>query len=122
MSIKTLVAATGLILSLSTSMAQAGPGHWHHGWHHGPHWSVGVYYAPWPAYVGPVYVTPGYTRYVEVAPATTTVYVEPQTSYVTPPPPQRTAPDWYYCSDPDGYYPYVRQCRLPWQRVPASPR
>jgi hypothetical protein len=26
----------------------------------------------------------------------------------------------YYCSDPAGYYPYVTQCNLPWQHVPAS--
>jgi hypothetical protein len=26
----------------------------------------------------------------------------------------------YYCSDPAGYYPYVTQCNLPWQNVPAS--
>lgn len=28
--------------------------------------------------------------------------------------------DWYYCSNPAGYYPYVTQCYGPWQVVPAS--
>ena len=27
---------------------------------------------------------------------------------------------WYYCSDPEGYYPYVTQCNTNWQTVPAS--
>jgi hypothetical protein len=28
--------------------------------------------------------------------------------------------NWYYCSDPAGYYPYVTQCNTGWQTVPAS--
>ena len=28
--------------------------------------------------------------------------------------------NWYYCSDPEGYYPYVAQCNTGWQTVPAS--
>src|SRR6266404_3302121 len=28
--------------------------------------------------------------------------------------------NWYYCSDPAGYYPYVTQCNTGWQAVPAS--
>jgi hypothetical protein len=27
---------------------------------------------------------------------------------------------WYYCSDPAGYYPYVTQCNVGWQTVPAG--
>ena len=27
---------------------------------------------------------------------------------------------WYYCADPAGYYPYVTQCNIGWQAVPAS--
>jgi hypothetical protein len=34
-----------------------------------------------------------------------------------PPPPQ----NWYYCRDPEGYYPYVRSCNGPWEEVPANP-
>ena len=37
------------------------------------------------------------------------------------PPPLFEAPlvpgYWYYCDDPPGYYPYVAQCRMPWQAV-----
>ena len=33
------------------------------------------------------------------------------------PPGQQT---WYYCTDPQGYYPTVPECRSGWQQVPAS--
>lgn len=38
-----------------------------------------------------------------------------------PPPPRRAS--WYYCPEPAGYYPYVRQCGTPWLTVvpPGSP-
>ncbi|SER71396.1 hypothetical protein SAMN05421690_10587 [Nitrosomonas sp. Nm51] len=28
---------------------------------------------------------------------------------------------WYYCQDPDGYYPYVKQCPGGWLRVNPHP-
>jgi hypothetical protein len=31
-----------------------------------------------------------------------------------------SAPAWYYCANPAGYYPYVQQCYTSWQTVPAS--
>ena len=41
------------------------------------------------------------------------------------PPPQDYGPPpeqyWYYCSNPDGYYPYVKSCNVEWQAVPATP-
>ena len=27
---------------------------------------------------------------------------------------------WYYCANPAGYYPYVPQCAVAWQAVPAN--
>ncbi|MGZ5575376.1 MAG: hypothetical protein ACXWEV_00735 [Methylobacter sp.] len=24
---------------------------------------------------------------------------------------------WYYCTNPAGYYPYIRQCSAAWQKV-----
>jgi hypothetical protein len=41
------------------------------------------------------------------------------------PPDYRGAPNygsWYYCHQPEGYYPYVRSCHGDWQRVPAQPQ
>jgi len=33
------------------------------------------------------------------------------------------APDyyWYYCSDPEGYYPYITNCNVAWEPVPPTP-
>ena len=33
--------------------------------------------------------------------------------------PNTPAPEqvWYYCSNPQGYYPYIAQCQVPWQKV-----
>ncbi len=28
---------------------------------------------------------------------------------------------WYYCYDPDGYYPYVKECPGGWERVSPTP-
>jgi hypothetical protein len=47
------------------------------------------------------------------------VYVQPAPQvYVQPPPPQ---PYWYYCDNPQGYYPYVAQCPGGWQQVAPTP-
>jgi hypothetical protein len=27
---------------------------------------------------------------------------------------------WYYCQNPQGYYPYVKQCPSGWTKVPPS--
>jgi hypothetical protein len=48
-------------------------------------------------------------------PATPPVYIErqavsqPQMAY------------WYYCSNPQGYYPYVKNCSVNWIPVPPKP-
>jgi hypothetical protein len=45
------------------------------------------------------------------------VQPSPQVS-VQPPPPQY----WYYCDNPQGYYPYVQQCAGGWRPVSPTPR
>ena len=45
-----------------------------------------------------------------------TVIVQQQPVYVAP-----SAGAYYYCSLPQGYYPYVAICQTPWQMVPATP-
>jgi hypothetical protein len=84
-------------------------GLWHGGrWFHGPYggrvgwwWIVGD---SWYFYPAPIYPYPD-------------PYVPPVVTAQAAPP---TAPVWYYCSNPQGYYPYVPECSLPWQPVPAS--
>lgn len=82
-------------------------GHWHHVWHGGRlgwWWVVGP---SWYFYTAPVYPYPD-------------PYV-PQTVVVAPPAGPPPAQSWYYCDDPQGYYPYVNTCRGAWRAVPATP-
>lgn len=82
-------------------------GRWRGGqWFHGPHdgrngwwWTVG---SQWYFYPAPVYPYPD-------------PYIPPVVD-VPPPAPAQT---WYYCANPQGYYPYVAQCAVPWQPQPA---
>jgi len=45
----------------------------------------------------------------------------PQRDYGPPPSEQAQGQSWYYCEDPQGYYPYVEDCRGEWRTVPAMP-
>lgn len=49
-----------------------------------------------------------------------TILVQPAAPVVAAP--NSPAPEqvWYYCSSPQGYYPYIAECQLPWQKVLAS--
>jgi hypothetical protein len=58
-----------------------------------PYW---VYWAPYD--VPPVVVAPSPQVYVQPAP-----------------------PTWYYCDNPQGYYPYVQQCPGGWRPVTPTP-
>lgn len=115
-----------LIGAIVAGNAWAGPGRHHHG--HGRA-SVGFFigaplywpaYGPswhgaWPAYGSGWYGDPWYGdpyyRYgaplvVQVEPP---VYIERGTA--------SAKPLWYYCSNPQGYYPYVTQCSTDWRPV-----
>jgi len=102
-----------------------------HGWGHGRgrggyfYYGVG-FYGFWPdfypgyfaAYDG--YVVPIAGDSFLVQPAAPVEYVE-----MAPPPAPGAKPSaansWYYCKDPDGYYPYVKSCKANWEVVPAQP-
>ena len=104
-------------------------GHYSHGYSHG-YGRVGAFVggaivagallSPW--YYSPYYVA-SYPTVVEVSPPAPMVYIE-QSQAVAP-----AASDagnwWYFCNDTRAYYPYVKECASPWQRVsptPAAPR
>jgi hypothetical protein len=70
-----------------------------------------AWYYPPPAYY--------YPPPVIAAPAAPPVYIERSDQQAAPSPPAE--PYWYYCPDSRTYYPYVKDCRSPWQRVPARP-
>jgi hypothetical protein len=111
-----------------------------------PYYYPAPYYYPRPYYY---YPPPYYYGYpVQVPPAPPVVYIE--RSEVEGPPPQwippanqlppdsipeqaaepsppqaapvpQPVPDWFFCRDSNAYYPYVRECASPWQRVPSQP-
>ena len=75
-------------------------------WFRGPHlgragwwWIVG---GVWYWYPAPVYPFPDPYRPPVI---------------VGPPP---ATPTWYFCQNPQGYYPYVSECFTAWQTVPAG--
>lgn len=85
-------------------------GYWHHGRHAGRvgwWWVVGGVWYYYPAVIKP-YPDPYLPPLIELPPP--------------PPAPAAPAPSqfWYYCPDPQGYYPYVPTCPTPWQPVPAN--
>lgn len=101
------IAAMGLLLLASSAHARGywrgdiwiGPGP---GW-----WGPPLYSSPYPYYYAPPPVV------IQQQPD---VYIrqEPQPQ----PPPQNY---WYFCRNPQGYYPYVKQCPDGWQKVVPSP-
>jgi hypothetical protein len=100
-------------------------GYWHHGWHGGLfgwYWVTGGAWYPYAAPVFPYpdpYVPP--TVILQQPP----VYVSPPgvvgVPQSAPPPAAAAASNWYYCANPSGYYPYVPNCSVQWQAVPAQP-
>jgi hypothetical protein len=133
--LKAIVAATVLLCAFAWSMPALAYGP-HGGGHFRGGVAVGVlvgaglglgyygypyYYNPYyynPYYYNPYYYNPYYGAAQVVMPAAPTAYVEQ--SYAQPAPSQG-GNYWYYCSDPQGYYPYVQQCRVGWQRVSPTP-
>jgi hypothetical protein len=49
--------------------------------------------------------------------------IQPPPVYEPPAPPPQAPAYWYYCPNPQGYYPYVPQCPPGWMQVvpPTSP-
>ena len=132
-----LAAAVLATMAVSTAAmadrgGRGGHGGWrgHGGWHGG--YGVGALIggtiiagallSPW-AYSSPYY----YSSYpvVEYVPAAPTVYYEQPRAYIEQPravqPAAADAGSWYYCNESRAYYPYVKECASPWQRVAPTP-
>jgi len=114
---------TALVIAGAAVSATAMAHRHFHGY--GPRFGVGLYINPFPLYYGPAYYYgPEYYPQVVVRPAPITEYVEP--GYAVSPAPAAAAPqpgqtgDWYYCHNPDGFYPSIKTCPSGWQRVPAQ--
>ena len=78
----------------------------------GPYW--GPYWSP---YWSPYWTPYGYPPVVVAPPSH--VYVQPSPQVSPPPPPPLF---WYYCDNPQGYYPYVQQCAGGWRQVTPTPQ
>ena len=102
---------------------------------HGARVGVGVYlggpYYPYPYYPYPYYAYPGpYYAYppVVIRQAPPPVYIEQgtqpaQQSQQLQQPQQQPIQDnfWYHCDNPEGYYPYIKECPGGWQKVTPEP-
>jgi len=121
-----------LIGSLTSNSAWAhGGGGWHGGgW--GGHYGGGHYGGGWGyghgGYYGGFGLGLGYYGgypYYAYPPAVVTVPVAPpvyiQQAAPQPVPPQPQANYWHYCNNPEGYYPYVKECPGGWQQVSPTP-
>jgi hypothetical protein len=112
----TIVAATTLLLATaSPGLARGG-----HGGHfrHSGHVSVGFFVgAPlW----GPGWWGPAYPSYPYHTPRTVIIRQQPETYSQQP----QQAPKpayWYFCTEPEGYYPYVKNCPKGWLKVVPTP-
>ncbi|HUW29910.1 MAG TPA: hypothetical protein VMV97_15040 [Sulfuriferula sp.] len=109
----------------NVSMADRGHGHFRGhvgvGINLGPLWAYpgyypGSYYYPGPYYypAPPYYYPPP----VVTAPASPPVYIEQGDDQAASP---QQSGSWYYCDNPSGYYPYVKQCPGGWQAVAPRP-
>ena len=78
-----------------------GPG-WDPWW-----WGGYPYYYPYYPYYYPYYYSPPVIQ-----------QQEPQ-EYIQPAPQEQYY--WYYCEDPQGYYPYIKKCPKGWLKVAPTP-
>ena len=114
-----------VFLSMLLAGAATSSAAWADRFHHGPRFRV--YVGPsvgWVWYDAP----PSYYYYpyppVVAVPAAPPTYIEQgQPPAPEQPPAPAPAPSnyWYYCSKPEGYYPYIKQCPGGWQRVASQP-
>ncbi len=77
-------------------------GRWHHGHHHGRNGWWWIAAGSWYFYDQPLYPYPGYVS---------SYYYDDDSD---------NGDYWYYCRDPEGYYPYVQYCNVDWEPVPAD--
>ena len=93
-------------------------GHWMHSWHEGRDGWWWIVDGAWFYYPAPIYPIPTPPVVVSAPP----VVVSPPPVVVTPPPVLQSQQQvYYYCSNPQGYYPAVPSCPEGWQTVPQTP-
>jgi hypothetical protein len=104
-----------------------GPAYWYGGYGSGPgYWGAWPYAAAWGVGLGaygfgyPYVGTPLVVTNVTTSPP---VYIQQESAPVAPAVPEPPADHyWYYCAQPAGYFPYVKDCDQPWMKViPQAP-
>ncbi len=100
---------------LNIGLGYYGPGFYGYGGFGG--YGYGSYGFGGYGYSDPYYFPPyyAYPRAV-IVPSTPPVYIQQQIQPIQP----RTN-YWYYCQNPDGYYPYVKNCPGGWLQVAPQP-
>lgn len=92
----------------------------HGGGGYGPHVGIGLWLGPgwWPGWWGPHYYPSYYYPYYQEPP----IVIQQQPEEYEQPAPQEGQPVyWYFCKEPQGYYPYVKQCPSGWMKVVPTP-
>jgi hypothetical protein len=82
----------------------------------GPGWAWGQGWWGLPAH--PYYP---YYPYYSYYPASATVVDPAPPTYAQPSTPSNGDSYWYYCQDPPGFYPYVKECPEGWMKVVLEP-
>ena len=89
------------------------------------HWGVDLWLGP--GLFGPYYPYYSYYPYSPYYPYYTSppvvIQQQPQPQeYIVQPAPERVEQSyWYYCKNPEGYYPYVERCPSGWMKVVPTP-
>ncbi|MCQ8104761.1 hypothetical protein NP590_11645 [Methylomonas sp. SURF-2] len=95
-------------------------GHWGGGFHAYPRYGFYFGLPLYPRAYYPYPYQPYYPPTVVTVPSSPPVYIE------RPAPPmarqQFPAGYWYYCNNPEGYYPYVTDCPAGWRQVDPVPQ
>jgi len=81
----------------------------------GPRVGIGFWVGPgwWPYYYPSYYYPYYYPPDPPVIIQQPEIYTQPQA--------QETPLYWYYCKEPQGYYPYVKECPSGWMKVVPTP-
>ncbi len=105
-----------IVVMASSQPADADRGRHGHG---GGRVGVGVYFGS--GYWGPGWWGP--YPYYPYSPPRTVIVEQPAEIYVQPAPQAEAPRYWYYCKDPEGYYPTVKRCPEGWMKVvpPTKP-
>ena len=88
--------------------------------------NFGFYFGA-PFYSYPYYSYPYQYQYPYYPPAVVAVPATPPVYIQKSPPSAQQYPSgyWYYCDNPEGYYPYIKECPTSWRQVepiPPAPR